>query len=214
MKQIMIAFITMFTVWACNGQDSSKIESKDQKTNTDQTTIQEVKKEKFKLGENEMAVAVINTNMGKIEIELYADKTPKTVENFVEHANKGYYNGIIFHRVIDKFMIQGGDPTGTGRGGESIWGEPFEDEIVPALKHSEPGILSMANAGPNTNGSQFFITLVATPWLDGKHTIFGKVIAGMDVVSAIGKVATSKPGDKPLKDVVMESVTIEKREKK
>ena len=214
MKQIMIAFITMFAVWACNGQDSGKIESKDQKTNTDQVATQEVKKEKFKLGENEMAVAVINTNMGKIEIELYADKTPKTVENFVEHANKGYYNGIIFHRVIDKFMIQGGDPTGTGRGGESIWGEPFEDEIVPALKHSEPGILSMANAGPNTNGSQFFITLVATPWLDGKHTIFGKVIAGMDVVSAIGKVATSKPGDKPLKDVVMESVTIEKREKK
>ena len=214
MKQIMIAFITMFAVWACNGQDSGKIESKDQKTNTDQTTIQEVKKEKFKLGENEMAVAVINTNMGKIEIELYADKTPKTVENFVEHANEGYYNGIIFHRVIDKFMIQGGDPTGTGRGGESIWGEPFEDEIVPALKHSEPGILSMANAGPNTNGSQFFITVVPTPWLDGKHTIFGKVIGGMDVVYAISKVQTSKPGDKPLKDVVMETVTIEKREKK
>jgi len=214
MKQIMIAFITMFTVWACNGQDSGKIESKDQKTNTDQVATQEVKKEKFKLGENEMAVAVINTNMGKIEIELYADKTPKTVENFVEHANKGYYNGIIFHRVIDKFMIQGGDPTGTGRGGESIWGEPFEDEIVPALKHSEPGILSMANAGPNTNGSQFFITVVPTPWLDGKHTIFGKVIGGMDVVYAISKVQTSKPGDKPLKDVVMETVTIEKREKK
>ena len=214
MKQIMIAFITMFAVWACNGQDSGKIESKDQKTNTDQVATQEVKKEKFKLGENEMAVAVINTNMGKIEIELYADKTPKTVENFVEHANKGYYNGIIFHRVIDKFMIQGGDPTGTGRGGESIWGEPFEDEIVPALKHSEPGILSMANAGPNTNGSQFFITVVPTPWLDGKHTIFGKVIGGMDVVYAISKVQTSKPGDKPLKDVVMETVTIEKREKK
>lgn len=214
MKQTMIVLITMFTVWACNGQDSGKLESKNQKTSTDQTTTQEVKKEKFKLGENEMAVAVINTNMGKIEIELFADKTPKTVENFVEHANEGYYNGIIFHRVIDKFMIQGGDPTGTGRGGESIWGEPFEDEIVPALKHDQPGILSMANAGPNTNGSQFFITLVATPWLDGKHTVFGKVIAGMDVVSAIGKVQTSKPGDKPLKDVVMETVTIEKREKK
>lgn len=214
MKQTMIVLITMFAVWACNGQDSGKLESKDQKSKTDQTTTQEVKKEKFKLGENEMAVAVINTNMGKIEIELFADKTPKTVENFVEHANEGYYNGIIFHRVIDKFMIQGGDPTGTGRGGESIWGEPFEDEIVSTLKHSEPGILSMANAGPNTNGSQFFITLVATPWLDGKHTVFGKVIAGMDVVSAIGKVQTSKPGDKPLKDVVMETVTIEKREKK
>jgi len=183
-------------------------------TETKKVETTETKPEQLKLGENEMAVAVIKTNMGTIEIELFAKETPKTVENFVKHANEGYYNGIIFHRVIDKFMIQGGDPTGTGRGGESIWGEPFEDEIVPALKHSEPGILSMANAGPNTNGSQFFITLVATPWLDGKHTIFGKVIAGMDVVSAIGKVATSKPGDKPLKDVVMESVTIEKREKK
>jgi cyclophilin family peptidyl-prolyl cis-trans isomerase len=219
MKQTMIILITMFTVWACNGQDDNKVESKDQQTKTDQVTTQEVKTdqtktEKFKLEGNEMAVAVIKTNMGTIEIELFADKTPKTVENFIEHANSGYYNGIIFHRVIANFMIQGGDPTGTGRGGESIWGEPFEDEIVPSLKHDVPGILSMANAGPNTNGSQFFITLVATPWLDGKHTVFGKVIAGMDVVSAIGIVATSKPGDKPLKDVVMESVTIEKREVK
>jgi peptidyl-prolyl cis-trans isomerase-like 1 len=160
-----------------------------------------------------MTVAVIKTNMGTIEIELFAKETPKTVENFVGLANKGYYNGVIFHRVIDNFMIQGGDPTGTGRGGDSFWGGKFADEIVASLKHDQPGILSMANAGPNTNGSQFFITLVATPWLDGKHTVFGKVILGMDVVSAIGKVQTSKPGDKPLKDVVMESVTIEKREK-
>jgi peptidyl-prolyl cis-trans isomerase-like 1 len=217
MKQIMIAFITMFTVWACNGQDNNKVESKDQQTKTDQVTTQEVKTdqtktEKFKLEGNEMAVAVIKTNMGTIEIELFAKETPKTVENFAGLAGKGYYNGVIFHRVIDNFMIQGGDPTGTGRGGDSFWGGKFADEIVTSLKHDQPGILSMANAGPNTNGSQFFITLVATPWLDGKHTIFGKVIAGMDVVSAIGKVATSKPGDKPLKDVVMESVTIEKRE--
>ena len=215
----MIAFITMFTVWACNGQDNNKVESKDQQTKTDQVTTQEVKTdqtktEKFKLEGNEMAVAVIKTNMGTIEIELFAKETPKTVENFAGLAGKGYYNGVIFHRVIENFMIQGGDPTGTGRGGDSFWGGKFADEIVPSLKHDQPGILSMANAGPNTNGSQFFITLVATPWLDGKHTIFGKVIAGMDVVSAIGKVATSKPGDKPLKDVVMESVTIEKREKK
>jgi peptidyl-prolyl cis-trans isomerase-like 1 len=159
----------------------------------------------------EMTVAVVKTNMGTIEIELFAKETPKTVENFVGLANKDYYNGVIFHRVIDNFMIQGGDPTGTGRGGDSFWGGKFADEIVPALKHDVPGVLSMANAGPNTNGSQFFITLVATPWLDGKHTVFGKVIAGMDVVSAIGKVATSKPGDKPLQDVVMETVTIEKR---
>ena len=108
-------------------------------------------------------------------------------------------------------MIQGGDPTGTGRGGESIWGKPFEDEIVPSLVFDEPGILAMANAGPNTNGSQFFITVAPTTWLNGKHTIFGKVIDGMDVVYDISKVQTRKPGDKPLKDVVMESVTIEKR---
>ncbi|MCS7053322.1 MAG: peptidylprolyl isomerase [Ignavibacterium sp.] len=158
-------------------------------------------------------VAIIQTNMGTIELELFADKTPKTVENFVGLAKKGYYNGVIFHRVIDKFMIQGGDPTGTGRGGESLWGGKFEDEIVPELKHDSEGILSMANAGPNTNGSQFFITLVPTPWLDGKHTVFGKVIKGMDVVRAIGKVQTNQM-DRPLKDVVMEKVTIEYRDKK
>lgn len=156
-------------------------------------------------------VAVIKTNMGTIEIELFESETPKTVANFVGLAEKGYYNGVVFHRVIENFMIQGGDPTGTGRGGESIYGKKFDDEIVTSLKHEGPGILSMANAGPNTNGSQFFITLIATPWLDGKHTVFGKVISGMDVVNAIGKVETSKPGDRPLKDVVMESVSIEKR---
>ena len=156
-------------------------------------------------------VAVIKTNMGTIEIELFEKQTPRTVGNFVGLANKGYYNGIIFHRVISNFMIQGGDPTGTGTGGQSFYGKKFEDEIVPSLKHDVPGILSMANSGPNTNGSQFFITLVPTSWLDGKHTVFGKVIAGMDVVQAIGKVQTSKPDDKPLKNVVMEKVTIEKR---
>jgi len=156
-------------------------------------------------------VAVIKTNMGTIEIELFEKQTPRTVGNFVGLANKGYYNGIIFHRVISNFMIQGGDPTGTGTGGQRFYGKKFEDEIVPSLKHDVPGILSMANSGPNTNGSQFFITLVPTSWLDGKHTVFGKVIGGMDVVQAIGKVQTSKPGDKPLKDVVMEKVTIENR---
>ncbi|MCW8817321.1 MAG: peptidylprolyl isomerase [Ignavibacteriaceae bacterium] len=162
----------------------------------------------------EMTVAIINTNMGKIEIELFADKTPKTFENFVGLAEKGYYKGVIFHRVIDKFMIQGGDPTGTGRGGESIWGKPFEDEIVKSLVFDKPGYLAMANAGPNTNGSQFFITVVPTSWLNGKHTIFGQVINGMDVVYAISKVATNKADNKPLKDVVIEYVTIEKREAK
>jgi cyclophilin family peptidyl-prolyl cis-trans isomerase len=167
------------------------------------------KKENTKMTDS-ITVAVIKTNMSTIELELFSKETPKTVENFVGLANKGYYDGVIFHRVIDNFMIQGGDPTGTGRGGESFWGGKFKDEFVPSLKHSEPGILSMANAGPNTNGSQFFITLVATPWLDGKHTVFGKVINGMEVVKAIGKVPKNQM-DRPLKDVVMESVTIEKR---
>uniref|UniRef100_A0A832G711 Peptidyl-prolyl cis-trans isomerase n=1 Tax=Ignavibacterium album TaxID=591197 RepID=A0A832G711_9BACT len=169
------------------------------------------KKDKKKMVDS-MTVAIIQTNMGTIELELFADKTPKTVENFVGLANKGYYNGVIFHRVIDNFMIQGGDPTGTGRGGQSLWGGKFEDEFVPELKHDSEGILSMANAGPNTNGSQFFITLVPTPWLDGRHTVFGKVIKGMDVVKAIGKVPRNQQ-DRPLKDVVMEKVTIEKRPK-
>lgn len=179
---------------------------------TNQTIYSQKKKDKKKMNEKQ-TVAIIQTNMGTIELELFADKTPKTVENFVGLAKKGYYNGVIFHRVIDKFMIQGGDPTGTGRGGESLWGGKFEDEIVPELKHDSEGILSMANAGPNTNGSQFFITLVPTPWLDGKHTVFGKVIKGMDVVRAIGKVQTNQM-DRPLKDVVMEKVTIEYRDKK
>ncbi|NWG29251.1 MAG: peptidylprolyl isomerase [Ignavibacteriaceae bacterium] len=196
MKHLMIGLIISLATLACNAQEEGKVETK-------QTQTKEESKE--------ITVAVIKTNMGTIEIELFAKETPKTVENFVGLANKGYYNGVIFHRVIDNFMIQGGDPTGTGRGGESFWGGKFADEIVPSLKHDQPGILSMANAGPNTNGSQFFITVVPTPWLDGKHTVFGKVINGMDVVYAISKVATSKPGDKPLKDVVMETVTIEKR---
>ena len=199
MKQVLIACIVVFTVLSCKAQDSDQMKSQETQT----------KKES-----KEMTVAVIKTNMGTIEIELYAKQTPKTVENFVQHADSGYYNGIIFHRVIENFMIQGGDPTGTGRGGESIWGKPFADEIVPSLTFDKPGILAMANAGPNTNGSQFFITVAPTSWLDGKHTIFGQVIGGMDVVYAISRVPTSKPGDKPLKDVVMESVTIEKREVK
>lgn len=167
------------------------------------------KKEAKKMTDS-TTIAVIKTNMGTIELELFDKATPKTVENFVGLANKGYYNGVIFHRVIDGFMIQGGDPTGTGRGGESFWGKKFNDEIVKELVFDGEGILAMANAGPNTNGSQFFITLAPTKWLNGNHTIFGKVIAGMDVVKAIGKVQKG-PQDRPLKDVVMESVTIEKR---
>ena len=146
----------------------------------------------------------IETNHGTIEAELFADVAPKTAGNFMELAKKGFYDGVIFHRVIDGFMIQGGDPTGTGRGGP---GYKIDDEFGPGLAHTQAGLFSMANAGPNTGGSQFFITLAATPWLDGKHAIFGRVTSGLDVVRAIGKVKTG-PGDRPLEDVVMETVSV------
>ena len=148
--------------------------------------------------------ATIETDKGKIVVELYRDKAPKTVENFVTLANKGFYNGVIFHRVIPGFMVQTGDPTGTGRGGP---GYTFEDEFDPGLKHTGSGILSMANAGPNTNGSQFFITLAATPWLDGKHAIFGKVVEGQSVVDAIAA-AERDASDRPRKEIAMKRVTV------
>ena len=151
--------------------------------------------------------AKFETTLGNFTIELFEAQTPNTVGNFVKLAEKNFYDGVIFHRVIDGFMIQGGDPTGTGRGGP---GYQFADEIHPQLKHTGEGILSMANAGPNTNGSQFFITLVPTPHLDGKHTVFGKVVEGMDVVRKIGKTPTAK-GDRPVTDVVMKSVRIERK---
>lgn len=144
-------------------------------------------------------VATFETSMGTFKVELFDDLAPKTCRNFMDLAERKYFDGIIFHRVIDGFMIQGGDPTGTGRGGP---GYVIPDEFGEGLKHGKPGILSMANAGPNTGGSQFFVTLAATPWLDGKHAIFGQVTSGMDVVEAIGKVKTGS-GDKPLTDVVI-----------
>ena len=151
--------------------------------------------------------AHFETSLGNFTIELFEQETPNTVGNFVKLAEKNFYNGVIFHRVIDGFMIQGGDPTGTGRGGP---GYQFADEFHPKLKHSSEGILSMANSGPNTNGSQFFITLAPTPHLDGRHTVFGKVIEGIDVVRKIGKTKTTKPGDRPVVDVVMNKVRVEK----
>lgn len=140
---------------------------------------------------------IIETNQGSFEVVLRPDIAPKAVENFLKHAQDGYYNGIIFHRVIQGFMIQGGDPTGTGRGGESIWGHPFEDEFSPLVKFDRVGILAMANSGPKTNGSQFFITTAATPWLNMKHTIFGEVVKGYDIVQKIESTKTA-PGDRPL----------------
>jgi peptidyl-prolyl cis-trans isomerase B (cyclophilin B) len=147
-------------------------------------------------------VATIATDDGDIVIELFADKAPQTVNNFVFLARDGYYDGVTFHRVIKGFMAQGGDPTGSGRGGP---GYKFADEFHPALKHDQPGILSMANAGPNSNGSQFFITYTETPHLDGKHSVFGRVIEGMDVLEAIPErdpMRASQPG------VAMNTVTV------
>lgn len=183
-------------------------------------------------------IAVMHTNMGDIKIKLFPEQAPKTVENFTTHAKNGYYNGLIFHRVINDFMIQGGDPTGTGMGGESIWGHSFEDEFSPVL-HNIRGALCMANAGPNTNGSQFFIvqatqcprqmleqmkeigydggftddvindyeTMGGTPWLDYRHSVFGFVYEGMDTVDNIAAVKVGA-GDKPMYDVVIESIDI------
>lgn len=183
-------------------------------------------------------IAIIKTNMGEIKIKLFPQFAPKTVENFTTHAKNGYYDGLIFHRVIKDFMIQGGDPTGTGCGGESIWGRSFEDEFTGEL-HNLRGALSMANAGPNTNGSQFFIVqanncpedfimqmkqidekvfpnecveayeeIGGTPWLDFRHTVFGQVYDGMDVVDAIATLPT-KSQDKPASDVIIETIVIE-----
>lgn len=173
------------------------------------------------------------TSMGTIQMQLFPEQAPKTVENFVTHAKAGYYDGLTFHRVIPNFMIQGGDPTGTGMGGESIWGQPFADEFSPEL-YNLRGAVSMANAGPNTNGSQFFIVQDTdmteqmqgqmrdagfpeeivkayqnggTPWLDFRHTVFGQVITGMDVVDAIAKVDTDA-SDQPATPVTMDKVTV------
>lgn len=153
-------------------------------------------------------VAVMTTNQGVIEIELRADLAPKAVENFVTHSKNGYYNGLVFHRVIKNFMIQGGDPTGTGAGGESIWKTPFKDEFSPNAVFDKPGILAMANAGKNTNGSQFFITTVPTYWLNGRHTIFGYVTKGMDVVKKI-EFTRTQGQDKPIEEQKIISIKIE-----
>jgi peptidyl-prolyl cis-trans isomerase A (cyclophilin A) len=160
------------------------------------------------------------TTEGSFTVRLFDQEVPNTVANFVglaegtkewtdpktgQKVKRAYYDGLIFHRVIEGFMIQGGDPLGTGRGGP---GYSFRDEFHAALRHSKAGMLSMANAGPNTNGSQFFITLAATPWLDNRHSVFGEVVEGMDVIFRIGAVRTSKPEDRPLTPIAIQSVTI------
>ncbi|KZP01316.1 peptidyl-prolyl cis-trans isomerase [Calocera viscosa TUFC12733] len=152
--------------------------------------------------------AVIHTDMGDIHIRLFPEHAPKAVENFIGHAKSGYFEGVLFHRVIPKFMIQTGDPLGDGTGGTSIWGKEFEDEFSPSLRHDRPYTVSMANAGPGTNGSQFFITTTVAPWLDNKHTIFGRVVHGLEVVHAIENVKTDKV-DKPFEDIKIVNVSVE-----
>jgi len=171
-----------------------------------------------------MLYAHFTTSEGDFTAQLFEDKTPNTVANFTgladgskewtdprsgQRVKQPYFNGTIFHRVIDGFMIQGGDPLGQGTGGP---GYTFADEFDKTLRHSKPGILSMANRGPNTNGGQFFITLAATPWLDNKHSVFGEITSGMEVVTKIGATPTSKPGDRPLKPITIQTVTIERQE--
>ncbi|XP_036345269.1 peptidylprolyl isomerase domain and WD repeat-containing protein 1-like isoform X1 [Rhagoletis pomonella] len=152
--------------------------------------------------------AVLHTTMGDIHMKLFFKECPKTVENFCVHSKNGYYNGHIFHRVIKGFMIQTGDPTGTGTGGKSIWGHDFKDEFVSSLKHDRPYTVSMANAGPNTNGSQFFITVLPTPWLDNKHTVFGRVFRGMEVVQNICNAKANPKTDKPYDDIKIISIRL------
>lgn len=198
MKKYVIMFILLLTLGmltaGCAGSNTNlpkQAENSPPQTQTDGST-------------KKNSVALFETSKGNFRIELFEDKAPQTSKNFITLADKGFYNGLIFHRVIADFMIQGGDPKGNGTGGP---GYTIPDEFHSDLKHSE-GVISMANAGPNTGGSQFFITLKATPWLDNKHAVFGKVIEGMDVVQAIGKVKTG-PQDKPVEDIIIKKITIE-----
>lgn len=244
-KKIMAMFAVLLAaacIGGCGDADSLKTTSKESGEQTDQASGGEAAQEN---GGGDSAVVIDQTGqpqkgdqiavmeiagMGQIRIRLFPEAAPKAVENFVTHAKDGYYNGVTFHRVADNFMIQGGDPTGTGAGGESIWGEPFEDEFNESLMPIR-GALCMANSGENTNGSQFFIVQTkdsnlgtvsglteaqeklfeqngGTPWLVYKHTVFGQVIEGMDVVDAIAAVETTS-SDKPVEDVVISGITIE-----
>ncbi len=158
--------------------------------------------------EKKQTFVTLHTNSGDIKIKLFPEIAPKACENFVKLSQKGYYDGIIFHRVIKDFMIQGGDPTGSGCGGQSVWGKPFEDECDPKVGFDREGLLAMANAGPMTNGSQFFITTVPTPWLHMHHTIFGEVVGGMDTVKKIENTPTGFM-DKPISAQKILSVSVE-----
>ncbi len=212
MKKFLLFFLPLLFLAGCSKSPDEEVAKFYQGSPQEMKTIAAQPKTGFdqtaapEKGEN---IVVMETSMGKIKIRLFPDFAPKTVENFKGLADKGYYNGLIFHRVIPDFMIQGGDPQGNGTGGESLWGGKFEDEFNPNLKNLR-GALSMANAGPNTNGSQFFIVQAAegTPWLNGRHTVFGQVFEGMDVVDDIAAVDRDAM-DKPVKPVTMKKVGLE-----
>ena len=237
MKKIAALLLALAFLFAFAGcKESEKQEGSGNKPASEQSTAKGVGKQ-FEMPEKGEEIAVVHTSMGDIYLRLFPEAAPKAVENFTTHAKNGYYNNVTFHRVMNDFMIQGGDPEGTGMGGESIWGTPFEDEFKEGYCNYR-GALSMANAGSNTNGSQFFIVqaktvsddLVAqmeavkgdwftddvirnyednggTPWLDGKHTVFGQVFKGMNVVDAIAAVTVDE-NSKPLEEVRIESVEI------
>ncbi|WP_442595860.1 peptidylprolyl isomerase [Neobacillus sp. D3-1R] len=244
LKLITVIIAVLLTLTACGTNSEKENASKNEKkSNTEQTTEKKEGEQAAavdgypqlttEVQENERLVEM-NTSMGSIKIKLFPEMAPKAVENFIKHSEEGYFDGLIFHRVIKDFMIQGGDPQGTGMGGESIYGQPFEDEFSDKLFNLR-GALSMANSGPNTNGSQFFIVQNTklgegmtdqmkqakypediikaydenggTPWLDFRHTIFGQVVEGMDIVDSIANVETVE-NDKPAKDVVIKSVKV------
>ena len=212
---LLIFFVAAVLLFGC-GKDDQKTDTETKKDDTSKELTSESKEDLGKTQEkedtldksvdkkSESDLVLMGTSMGDIKIKLYMDKAPITAGNFRDLVEQGFYDGIIFHRVIDGFMIQGGDPTGTGTGGSP---NTIPDEFGEGLKHNSKGILSMANSGPNTGSSQFFITLVPTPHLDGKHEIFGEVVEGMDVVEKIGKVEKDAR-NKPLKDVEMTKVTM------
>ncbi|WP_108670703.1 peptidylprolyl isomerase [Peribacillus acanthi] len=242
-KSLLMLFLSiMFVLTACGtSKDEAKKEEKpavseENKEESTQGDAVETPGDypQFKDIQADEKVAVMETSMGDIKIKLFPKMAPKAVENFVTHAEKGYYEGVTFHRVIKDFMVQGGDPQGTGMGGESIWGAPFEDEFSMQLFNFR-GALSMANSGPGTNGSQFFIVQASkideglqdqmlkagfpeevvelyakhggTPWLDQKHTVFGQVVEGMDVVDSMANVKTAE-GDKPVEDIIIKKIKI------
>jgi len=205
----LMLFASVLVIGCSKKEEPKKEEVKKTETETKQNVQTEVKKDSLKTEDTEkkgdtkkLDYVQFETNMGKFKVKLYSDKAPVTTDNFRSLVEKKFYDGIIFHRVIDGFMIQGGDPTGTGRGGS---GKTIQDEFGPGLKHSKKGILSMANAGPNTGTSQFFITLGPQPHLDGRHAVFGEVVEGMDIVEKIGKTKVGAQ-DRPVEEVKMTKV--------